>query len=142
MKDPKTGLVLARCAAAISVGFAALPSWATLVVSGVQLIAPGGLIGDSTPLDLSQSLSAANPILQSTDPAAGQISNFMLAGEQISISANSILIQAASGNVDGSNNLVTGYLGLGVGAHARYQFDGLSIAGQTITGFNVFAFDG
>jgi len=104
----------------------------------VQLLAPGGVLGDASPLSFTQVASVSAGI-KARD--GGDIGTYMLDGELIRFSGNSILIHVAAGNQDGSNNLVTGYLGLG-GSHARYSFSDLNISGQIITGFKVYGFDG
>ena len=113
----------------------------------VKLIAPGGLIGDSTPISLSQTVAVADLAtgvvaanLLSPNVSAGDIGSLMLDNERIFFSGNSIFIRAGAGTtLDGA--LVTGYLGSG-GSPARYQIDGLAITGQAITGFTAYAFDG
>ena len=111
-----------------------LPAWATLVTPiNVSLIAPGGVTGNPAPLLFNQTVGYGSPI---TPLGSGNISEFMLPNEQISLSGDSIHIRAAQGNDAGG----TGYLGLG-GVHARYELSGLSISGSTITGFDLFAFD-
>jgi len=119
----------------------------------VDLIAPGGLTTDgtpggtdSTPLNLTQTASLASGIkagnLDAADPGPiGGPSGYMLDDEQISFVGNSILLRIAAGEQTAGNQFFTGYLGAG-GEHARYEFSNLAIAGQTITGFNVFGFDG
>lgn len=99
----------------------------------VSLVAPGGIVGDSTPFTFTQLAPLATGI---TAGDGGDIGNFMLTGEEIRFSGDSLLVHLAAG-ADG----VTGYLGLG-GERARYVFNGLAIAGRQITGFNVQAFDG
>jgi hypothetical protein len=137
---PKTHILkslgqLARCAAWCGVTLLGLPAFATLATPiSVSLIAPGGITGNTTPFTLIEPVGYGSPIGLS---GSGDISGFMLPGEQISLLGDSILIQADQGNDVGG----TGYLGNGTD-HARYEFDGLGISGRTITGFNVYAFDG
>ena len=104
----------------------------------VELIAPGGVVGDSTPLDLSQVATLAGGIVPS---GSGDISGFMLEGEQIAFSGNSILLQVAAGTGDSVSGFSTGYLGAG-GQHARYVLGGLAIAGEKIVALTVYNFDG
>lgn len=120
---------------ALSAALCALPVFANLVGPiPVSLIAPGGTTTDSTPLLLSQNLDYGAPI---TSTGTGAISGSMLPGEQIALSGDSVLLRAAQGDDAGG----TGYLGLG-GMHARYELGGLDISGRTLTGIQVFAFDG
>ena len=109
----------------------------------VQLIAPGGLVGNATPISLSQSVAVADlatGVVAGNLGGSGEISGSMLDNERVFFSGNSIFIRAGAGTtLDGA--LVTGYLGAG-GSPARYQIDGLAITGQSITGFTAYAFDG
>lgn len=107
----------------------------------VKLIAPGGLQGDSTPIDLTQVAPLATGILAANLGGSGDISGMMLDNEKIVFSGNSIELRVAAGFDDGLGNFSTGYLGSG-GSHARYVLSGLDIAGQTIVGFSAYAFDG
>lgn len=98
----------------------------------VSLISPGGITSDGVninpdPLSLTQSLPPAGGSI--VPGGAGDISNFMLPGEFIKLNGTSFVVRAA----EGASNGTTGYLGAG-GQHARYDFSGLSIAGQLITG--------
>lgn len=104
----------------------------------VSLIAPGGLTSDGVtvtpdPLNLTQNLPVGGSI---TPGDGGDIGGFMLPLESISTSDTSILVRVA----EGASNGTTGYLGSG-GQHARYQFDGLNITGQLITGLTFSATD-
>lgn len=122
---------IALCSASIFT----LPALATLTTPiSVNLISPGGITTDSTPLFFSETLTYATPIVAG---GSGEIGGFMLPDEQISLDGDSIRIRAAQGDLSGG----TGYLGSGT-AHARYEFNGLSIAGRILTSINVFAFDG
>ena len=104
----------------------------------VSLIAPGGLAVDPTPIDATDSI---DPIVGVAAGDASTIgSTFMLPGESIQFVDNSILLHVAAGDVAGTD-VITGYFGAG-GAHARYEFGGLSVTGRAIIGVNVFAFDG
>lgn len=126
---------MARSALVFGAALLALSAQATLVTPiSVSLLAPGGITGDPTPLSFSQTVNYGLPI---TPAGGGNIGGFMLPDEQIALSGDSVLIRAAQGNETGG----TGYLGLG-GIHARYEFAGMGIAGRTLTGVNVFSFDG
>ena len=126
---------LLNAIALCSVSIFTMPALATLTTPiSVNLISPGGTTSDSTPLAFSEPLTYATPIAAG---GSGAIGGFMLPNEQISLSGDSIRIRAAQGDLSGG----TGYLGLG-GAHARYEFNGLSIAGRVLTSIDVFAFDG
>jgi hypothetical protein len=105
----------------------------------VKLIAPGGVQGDSTPISVSQLVTTANlatGIQSLLHLGNGDVSNYLADNEFVSFSGDSIHVRSYSG----TDAFTTGYLG-GGGEHARYEFDGLSIAGKTITGFTVYAFD-
>ncbi len=112
------------------------------LVSGfdVQLIAPGGYIAASgppvvinpTPIDALN--AGVDPTTTITPGDGSAIGAWMLPTESISFSGNSITIHVDSGASDASGNFVTGYLGAG-GNHAVYEFSGLNVAGDTITGF-------
>jgi hypothetical protein len=111
----------------------------------VKLIAPGGIQGDSTPISVSQLVNAASLTTGVQAGDGGAIgSGWMLAGEEVTFNGNSIHVRSYAGWDDlgsGGSSIMTGYLGSG-GDHARYEFDGLSIAGKTIIGLTVYAFDG
>lgn len=99
----------------------------------VSLLAPGGITSDGvsidpTPLDLTQSLT---PGAQIVPGDGGSIGGFMLPAEFIKNIGTSFQLRVSQG----ASNGTTGYLGLGA-QHARYQFDGLSISGFTITGLS------
>jgi hypothetical protein len=104
----------------------------------VTLNSPGGVIGNSTPLSLTQVATLATGIVAAD---GGAIGNFMLDGEAITFVGDSVRIQLAAGAQLGNGSYVTGYLG-SVPVHATYLLDDLDIAGRQITGFNVTAFDG
>ncbi|MGQ2980995.1 MAG: PEP-CTERM sorting domain-containing protein [Polaromonas sp.] len=107
----------------------------------VKLIAPGGIQGNPTAINEQQVVSVANLATGVQAGDGGAIgSGWMLAGEEVTFVGNSIRVRSFAG-YDDNTGIYTGYLGAG-GVHARYEFDGLSIAGKTIIGFNVFAFDG
>ena len=139
-----TGLYLpstvARLAAAAGLALA-LSAPAQAVLNNplaVSLIAPGGDVTSPGAFTLSQTVDPATGI-QAGDGTA--IGGYMLPGELVQFDGNSILLHVAVGFDDGAGNLSTGVLGSGAN-HGRYQFDGLSIAGQAITGVTVYAFDG
>lgn len=104
----------------------------------LSLIAPGGLTDgtntDKTPIDLS---AAGDPATGFSAGDAGSLitSYYMLPGESVTFSGNSILLTVAGGAQVGGN-WMTGYLGSG-GAHARYVVGDLGITGQVITGIQV-----
>lgn len=131
---PTKRLALVLALSAASVAHAA--SFSSTI--NVSLLAPGGITTDGinidpTPLALTQDVSPSGQILPG---GAGDISGFMLSLESITISGTSILVRVAEGASNGS----TGYLGAG-GQHARYEFNNLTVSGQTITGLTFSAFD-
>jgi len=104
----------------------------------VQLIAHGGDVSNpGSPYSLSQLVAPADGVHPGDGTAIG---GYMLDAEFIEFSGNSIRLRVATGD-DAGGVFTTGYLGLN-GEHARYLFNGLSIAGQTIVAINVYAFDG
>ncbi|MDC8787072.1 PEP-CTERM sorting domain-containing protein [Roseateles koreensis] len=116
----------------------------------VDLYAPGGLTSDGTPgntvstaIHVTESTSVSTGIFASSlDPGPiGGAAGFMLDHEQITFVGNSILLHVDAGEQTPGNLFYTGYLGSGA-EHARYQFSGLNIPGETITGFKVYDFDG
>lgn len=139
-----TGLLLPRTVARLvaAAGLAlALSAPAQAVLSSpltVSLIAPGGDVSAPLAFTLTQAVDAAVGIAAGDGTAIG---GYMLPGELIQFDGNSILLHVAVGYDDGAGNLSTGVLGSGAD-HGRYQFDGLSITGQVITGVTVYAFDG
>ncbi|MCE4554149.1 PEP-CTERM sorting domain-containing protein [Pelomonas cellulosilytica] len=106
----------------------------------VKLIAPLGVVGDSTPINVSQLVSAANLATGIHTGDGGAVSTWMLAGEEVTFVGETIRVRAFAGDVTLAGS-ITGYLGLPFD-HARYEFDGLSIAGKTIVGLSVTTFDG
>ncbi len=105
----------------------------------VSLIAPGGIIGVPGAISVTDSVSTASGI---TVGDASQIGgSYMLPGESILFSGNSILLHVAAGGELANGDLVTGFLGSG-GQHARYVFDNLAVAGQTLIGANILALAG
>lgn len=107
----------------------------------VKLIAPGGIQGNSTPISVSQLVTTANLTTGVQAGDGGAIgSGWMLTGEAVTFNGDTIHVRSYAGFDDGAGNLSTGYLG-SVAGHARYEFDGLSIAGKTIVGATISAFD-
>jgi hypothetical protein len=104
----------------------------------VTLNAPGGVIGNATPLNLTQLATLSTGILAGN---GGAIGSFMLDGEAITFVGDSVHIQVAAGAQLGNGSYVTGYLGSGP-TRATYFLDGLNITGRDITGVSVTAFDG
>ena len=101
----------------------------------VDLIALNGTELDPlTPISLIQLAPLATGVLAVNLGGAGPISNFMLDDERITFSGNSILIRVGAASVNGLNP--------GFGAGARYELTGLAVAGEVITGFTAYAFDG
>jgi hypothetical protein len=107
-------------------------------VVNITLSAPGGVVGDATPISLSQ---AALPAVGIVAGDGGAIGSFMLPGEEIAFVGDSIHIQVAAGSQLGNGSFVSGYLGSG-GVHATYELDNLDIAGRQIVGVTVYGFDG
>ena len=112
----------------------------------VSLLSPGGLIintvpntFDATPIALVQPGVSTGVGINAGDGT--DIGGMMLSGEYIHFSGNSILLHVAAGAVNDSKQIVAGYLGLGA-QHARYVFDNLAVAGQTIIGANIFTTGG
>ncbi len=107
----------------------------------VKLIAPGGVVGIPGAISEQQTVSVANLATGLQAGAPGPITGtWMLASEEVTFIGESIRVRSYAG-YDIGPSPTTGYLGSG-GEHARYEFDGLSIAGKTIVGFNVSVFDG
>jgi hypothetical protein len=105
----------------------------------VSLFAPGGISGVPGAISVTDVVNTATGIVVGDASQIG--SNYMLPGESILFSGNSILLHVAAGFQAPNNDLLTGYLGAG-GVHARYVFDGLAIAGKTIIGANIQALTG
>jgi len=124
------GSVIALCATPALAGFQSDIT--------VKLIAPGGNTGDSTPINVSQLVNTANFATGIQTGDGGAIGNLMLNTEEITFVGETIRVRAFAGDPAGG---LTGYLGV-PGNHARYEFDGLSIAGKTIIGLSVTTFDG
>jgi MYXO-CTERM domain-containing protein len=109
----------------------------------VRLLAPGGVTGNSAPIDVSQTVAFADlatGVQAGNLGGSGDVSSFMLDNERIFFSGTMILMRVAVGDATGGV-LTTGYLGSG-SEHARYQFDGISFTGRVITGILVYAYDG
>ncbi|OYU98201.1 MAG: hypothetical protein CFE45_17375 [Burkholderiales bacterium PBB5] len=103
----------------------------------VGLVAPGGIASDPTPINETASVDPALGL--HAGDAGNQISSFwMLPNESITFSGNAILLHLVAGADDGNGVFTTGYLGAG-GNNARYEFKGLQVAGQTITGYSMAA---
>jgi PEP-CTERM motif len=137
----KTDRSLLRCLAggALALGLA-WPAHAVLTLPiALTLSAPGGVVADPTPIDLSSWATAFTGI---TAGDGSDIGGFMLPDETIffSDSSDSIFLRVAAGD-DNDGTLTTGILGL-AGTPASYTFSGLNVDGQIITGLNVYAFDG
>ncbi|MFG6489714.1 PEP-CTERM sorting domain-containing protein [Roseateles sp. BYS78W] len=130
------GATLALCALSAQAGFQSAIT--------VKLIAPGGYTDgtttDTTPISAQQVVSVADLATGLHAGGSGAVENWMLNTEEITFVDNSIHVRSFAGADEGAAGLFTGYLGSG-GAHALYEFDGLSIAGKTIVGFTVSAFD-
>lgn len=129
---------MAAVAAAMAM-LAALPAQANLLSPvTVTLVAPGGVAADPTPV---HEVATVDPAIGlHAGDAGNQISAYwMLSTEAITFSGNSILMRLVAGADDGHGGFTTGYLGLGAGNNARYQFSGLQVAGQTITGYSMAA---
>ena len=125
----------ASCVAAVVLSVVATSASAVLLDTvTVKLIAPVGTQIDSTPVNLSQAAPLTTGVLAVNLGGSGPISAFMLDNEKITFSGNSILIRVAAGSSDGLNP--------GFGLGARYQLNGLAVAGEVITGFTAYAFDG
>lgn len=105
----------------------------------VKLIAPGGIQGDSTPINVSQIVNTANLTTGIHPGDGGDIGGWMLASEEITFNGDSIHVRSYAG-YDDATGIYTGYLGSG-GDHARYEFDSLSILGKTIVGATISVFD-
>jgi hypothetical protein len=111
----------------------AMPAWALDSPVTVTLSAPGGLTFDSTPILAVTVASTATGVTVGDGSAIGN--GWMLAGEYVHFSGNSILIGVAPGAALSNGVLVTGYLGLGP-VHASYEITGLNVPGSVITGFS------
>jgi hypothetical protein len=120
--------------------FGAVPASAALVGSiDITLTAPGGIIGDSTPIDAINTVPAADGTLVSPGDGSN-IGTWLLPIESIGLSGNSFMLTIASGGLNSASQPVTGYLGLG-SAHAQYVFSNLQIPGQAIAGLSFSDYD-
>lgn len=145
MKFPQSGsavrsAVLALTAVVALVAASGVQAASPVAVSTITLSAPGGIIGDSTPLDLADGPFAGDGV----HLAAGDGSNigaWMLTGEYISFADSAIQLRINAGQTDDAGALVTGYLGLGTD-HALYDFAGLSVGGLAVASFNAVALGG
>lgn len=126
------GSVIALCATPALAGFQSDIT--------VKLIAPGGITGDPTPINVSQLVTTANFTTGVHTGDGGAVGGWMLAGEEVTFVGETIRVRAFAGDTTPAGS-ITGYLGAS-GSHARYEFDGLSISGKTIVGLSVSAFDG
>lgn len=132
---PRLRLALAGGLVTLGLLWGSAASAALVSPVSVSLLAPGGTVSNNTPITATASVPTAVGLF-SGDPG-NDISGFwMLPGESITFSGNSILLRVAAG-ADTAGVLTTGFLGDGLGNHARYQFDGLSVLGETITGLSM-----
>jgi hypothetical protein len=129
----------------------------------VNLIAPGGLTSDGgatidpTPVSLSDTvtvsagaieLSAGDSttigsqlMLTSPTPIGSSIPLYApVSSELIDFNGSSIFVRLLTGSASALNVYTTGYLGSG-GTHARYEFTGLNVPGETITGLSYLVGD-
>ncbi len=134
----------ARAAALVGLAMLGLPAVAALdspVV--VRLIAPGGFTNgvdtDPTPFTDTDTVRTADGIVAGDASQIGSVS--LLPPEFVSFAGNSIQLRVAAGALDAGGVFSSGFLGTAT-QHARFEFDNLRIAGQTIVGIDVFAFDG
>ncbi len=126
-------------AAVAALVLAAAPAWAALSSPiELRLIAPGGLTSDPTPISETASVDVGTGI-HAGDAGSLISSFFMLPGEFIQFSGNSILLRVFAGDVVNGDS-VTGYLG-DAGGHARYELSNLAITGFEIVGLSVSTFD-
>jgi MYXO-CTERM domain-containing protein len=141
----------ARLVATAAIALAAAlagPAQASLVspVTSISLLAPGGMLVNTVPntLDVTPIALVDSNVSTAIGLSVGDGSNigsFMLGGESISFSGNSIFLNVAAGVHKDNGDLVTGLLGSG-GEHARYVFDGLEVAGETIIGADIVVLSG
>lgn len=137
---PRLRLVLAGVLVTLGLLWGSAASAALVSPVSVNLLAPGGFT------DGTADGTNTTPIVEvaSVDTAVGLIvgdeSNniskvWMLPGESITFSGNSILLHLLAG-ADTAGGPMTGYLGLG-GDAARYEIGGLQVSGSTIIGLNI-----
>ncbi|MDE2401052.1 MAG: PEP-CTERM sorting domain-containing protein [Burkholderiales bacterium] len=106
----------------------------------VSLLAPGGTAFDPTPIALSDTVAVSSAVEFS--PGNGtNVGSFMLSndnlGELIDFKGHDVYVRV----LQGADNGTTGYLGTG-GTPARYEFSGLTVPGELITGLSYTATDG
>lgn len=128
-----TGTLMALCSLSARADFQSSIS--------VSLIAPGGVTGAvGTPINELQVVAPLDFGTGITAAGGGPVGSWMLADEQITFVGDTIRVRSFAGDTNAGGDSITGYFGAG-GQHARYVFDGLSIAGQTIIGYSVTAYD-
>lgn len=145
MNAGRFGIVGVRClmGVVLAAGLALQVQAAPTSPVTVTVFVPGGYTNDPADgFSLSDTLAVAD---LSTGISAGDASNigstesnFMLPGEFVRFNGNSIEAHIAAGSED---NLGTGLFSDGPD-RARYEFDGLAVAGKVITGIAVYGFDG
>lgn len=142
LATPSIRSLLAAVAVGTALALPSLPAQASFASDiTVKLIAPGGIQGDTTPINEQQVVTVANLATGVQAGDAGAIGGvWMLANEEVTFNGDSIHVRSYAG-YDDATGIYTGYLGSG-GQHARYEFDGLDITGKTIVGLTVYAFDG
>lgn len=106
----------------------------------VQLLAPGGLTSDPTPINVSQTVAVADLATGISLAGGGDVGNYLLTGERVYFGDGLINLKIGVGD-DTSGVYTTGYLGDGSG-HARYVFDNLDLTGLTISGFDIASSSG
>src|SRR5450631_3976317 len=80
----------------------AVPARAALVGNvDISLIAPGGVIGDSTPINVTDTIAAAPGTLIAPGDGSN-IGGYMLPAESIALSGNSFLLTIAAGALNGA----------------------------------------
>jgi hypothetical protein len=132
-----TGTLLALCSLSARADFQSSIT--------VKLIAPGGFSDDPapTPINELQVVAPADFGTGITAAVGGPVGLWMLEKEEITFSGDTIRVRSYAGSTNSSGASITGYLGQPAsGEHARFVFDGLSIAGKTIIGLSVTTFDG
>ncbi len=143
MQQPSSRNLMARqalCASLVSLlCLAAAPANATLIGDSVtaQLVSPGGLLSDPTPINLSDTVTAVSPGIEIAAGNGTNIGGFMLTGvgvqESIDFQDFSIVLRLLAG--DPAHPDLTGYA-----AGAKYVFSGLNLSGgETITGVSLTA---
>ncbi|MDG0855626.1 PEP-CTERM sorting domain-containing protein [Roseateles puraquae] len=130
-----TGALLACCALSAHADFQSSIT--------VSLISPGGISnipGGGPPINAVQIVSPLNFGTGITYAGGGAVGTWLLDNESITFSGDTIRVRSYAGDSNSAGASITGFLGFG-GEHARYVFDGLSIAGKTIVGLSVTTFD-